>query len=153
MAQDYSGTGIKSAAVNSVGNAKGFNIYTTTTTTTEVLLIDSDVVQDPQFGYANNVLQINNLHIANIGTEVAIISLYLKRTVEGTFDSVINSPTDSIADVSTIFYFLKSTSIPVGAALGLEGEIFKDIDFRYYGLYVVGINSDTNADIIINFKK
>ena len=154
-----------------------YNIYTTTNTTTEVVLIDKDIVGLPQYGYSTLKLIINTINIANThSADSSTISLYLKYidhqatdaqregtetfTGEdqyrqgGTYRTVasIYAATDSVPDVVTYYYIMKNIVIPSGVTLQLDEQVFKDIDFKYYDLCIVG-DSNTTADIIINFKE
>ena len=152
------------------------NIYTTTTTTTEVVLIDKDIVGLPQYGYSNTELIINTINIANTNSLAATINLYLKYYDEkattaqyestktytgadsrgngGTLTTTTSNYalTDAVPDIITYYYILKNIVIPSGVTLQLDEQVFKDIDFKYYDLCIVG-DSNTIADIIINFKQ
>tara|TARA_R110002020_G_scaffold113666_3_gene261492 strand:- start:137 stop:592 length:456 start_codon:yes stop_codon:yes gene_type:complete len=136
------------------------NVYTTLTTTTPVLLIDYLTVLDPNIGFSSSKLEIHTLNIANTAaSNNAVIDLYLIKTEEGTFGSNTVGTTayamdNSVAvpDVITKYYIIKSVTIPVGTSLQIESNVFKDIDFQYYNLEIVG-DANTSADIILNFKK
>ena len=155
---------------------KPYNIYASTNTTTEVVLIDKDIVMRPDYGYSNVQLIINTINIANThAANASTISLYLKyidyeatgaqsegtetftgedsKRRGGTYNTVASSysAADDVPDIITYYYIMKNIIIPKGTALQLDEQVFKDIDFKYYDLCIVA-DSDTTADIIINFK-
>jgi len=145
------------------------NIYSTTTTITEVVLIDSDIVENREYGTSNNRLNIKTTVICNTSAgNTAVISLYLKNTQDGIVDTFLgydedgnrlfkdkvtslNQDDKSPDPIIETYYILKTVSIPVGSTLILEEDMFRDINFKYYDLCIVG-DSNTSADIIINFK-
>ena len=152
------------------------NIYERLTTTTPVTLINNDTVGHREIGHGSDNLIINTVNIANTADDACTIDLYLKRKDEvdrgptetftysdeivagrkksGTYsvDASIYSETDNPAKTITSYYILKGVIIPAGSSLRLDSDSFKDINFNYYDLAIVG-DSNSNADIIINFKK
>tara|TARA_R100001244_G_C5071884_1_gene111592 strand:- start:40 stop:489 length:450 start_codon:yes stop_codon:yes gene_type:complete len=134
------------------------NVYTTLSTTTPVTLLDQAIVMDHNIGFSSSKLEIHTLNIANTAASYsAVIDLYLIRTEESIFGSSAVGTTaysmgSDIPDVVTQYYIIKGATIPVGASLQIESDVFKDIDFKYYNLEIVG-DSHTFADIILNFKK
>tara|TARA_R110002051_G_C8553529_1_gene473071 strand:- start:82 stop:531 length:450 start_codon:yes stop_codon:yes gene_type:complete len=134
------------------------NVYTTLTSTTPVTLLDQAIVMDHNIGFSSSKLEIHTLNIANTAASYnAIIDLYLIRTEEARFGSAEVGTTaysigGAIPDVVTQYYIIKGVTIPAGASLQIESDVFKDIDFKYYNLEIVG-DSNTSADIILNFKK
>lgn len=130
------------------------NIYVSQIYSDVVTLIEKDVVTNRNYGYNNAELIINTLSISAWGSAAGVITLWLEHTTPAVFDpagDITIAESENTSDTVEKYFILYETVIPVGAAIKLDADMFKDIDFTHFSLKIQG-NGDTRADVIINFK-